>query len=71
MIYKRKQALKDENQKYSMLEDFNYIDEQIKLRGAFKVCSIFIQFIFVVFLIANLWAMLVLLVHDDEPGPDG
>ena len=68
--YKQNKALKDDNLKYSMVEDSNYISERVTIRGLLKILQIFIGFIFTVYLAANFWIAMVILtvyIHIDTP----
>ena len=68
--YKQNKALKDDNLKFSMVEDSNYISERVTIRGLLKILQIFIGFIFTVYLAANFWIAMVILtvyIHIDTP----
>ena len=62
--YKYQKALNDEKLRYSVEEDFNMINESTYLKGLLKIQSIFIQFVFTVYLVANTWLVFVELTHD-------
>ena len=66
--YKQQKALNDYELRYTMDQDYNYISEKILMRELFKTCSIFIQFVFVVYLVGNVWMIFVIVVHNIKFG---
>ena len=57
--------------RYSVDEDFSYTQERIYLQVILKIFSIFIQFVFTVYLLANVWIIFVKIMNSLNNNKNG